>query len=40
MCEIAKPMLKNQYGLNLLKMIEEMEEEITFDTFTNTNRGK
>ena len=29
MCEIAKPMLKNQYGQYLLKVIDEMKEEIT-----------
>ena len=28
-----KPMLKNQYGQYLLKVIDEMKEEITSDTF-------
>jgi glucose-1-phosphate thymidylyltransferase len=28
MREIAKPMLKNQYGQYLLKVIDEMKEEI------------
>ena len=31
--EIAQPMLKNQYGQYLLKVIEEMKEEITSDSF-------
>ncbi len=31
--EVAKPMLKNQYGQYLLKVIDEMKEEITSDTF-------
>jgi glucose-1-phosphate thymidylyltransferase len=34
MREIAKPMLKNQYGQYLLKVIDEMKENITSDTFT------
>ena len=33
MREIAKPMLKNQYGQYLLKVIDEMKEEITSDSF-------
>ncbi len=33
MREIAQPMLKNQYGQYLLKVIDEMKEEITSDTF-------
>ena len=33
MRELAKPMLKNQYGQYLLKVIEEMKEEITSDSF-------
>ena len=28
-----KPMLKNQYGQYLLKVIEEMKEDITSETF-------
>ena len=35
MREIAQPMLKNQYGQYLLKVIEEMKGEITSDTFRN-----
>ena len=34
MRELAKPMLKNQYGQYLLKVIDEMKENITSDTFT------
>lgn len=33
MREIAKPMLKNQYGQYLLKVIDECREDITPDTF-------
>ena len=33
MRELAKPMLKNQYGQYLLKVIDEMEEEVTSITF-------
>jgi glucose-1-phosphate thymidylyltransferase len=33
MREIAKPMLKNQYGQYLLKVIDEMKEEINSSTF-------
>ena len=33
MREIAKPMLKNQYGQYLLRVIDELKEEITSDTF-------
>ena len=33
MRELAKPMLKNQYGQYLLKVIDEMKEEITSDSF-------
>ena len=40
MREIAQPMLKNQYGQYLLKVIDEMKEEITSETFTHPNRGK
>jgi glucose-1-phosphate thymidylyltransferase len=40
MREIALPMLKNQYGQYLLKVIDEMKEDITSDTFTHPNRGK
>ena len=34
MREIAKPMLKNQYGRYLLKVIDEMKEEVTSLSFT------
>ncbi len=34
MREIAQPMLKNQYGQYLLKVIDEMKEEINSNTFT------
>ena len=34
MRELAKPMLKNQYGQYLLKVIDEMKEEITSLSFT------
>ena len=33
MRELAKPMLKNQYGKYLIKVIDEMKESITSDTF-------
>ena len=33
MRELAKPMLKNQYGQYLLKVIDEMKEEVNSDTF-------
>ncbi len=33
MRELAKPMLKNQYGQYLLRVIDEMKEEINSDTF-------
>jgi len=33
MRELAKPMLKNQYGQYLLKVIEECRQEVTSDTF-------
>ena len=33
MRELAKPMLKNHYGQYLLKVIDEMKEEITSDSF-------
>jgi glucose-1-phosphate thymidylyltransferase len=36
--ELAKPMLKNQYGQYLLKVIDEMKEDITSDTFTHPGR--
>ena len=35
MRELAKPMLKNQYGQYLLKVIEEKKEEIDSDSFRN-----
>lgn len=35
MCELAKPMLKNQYGQYLLKVIEEKKMEVDSDTFRN-----
>jgi glucose-1-phosphate thymidylyltransferase len=34
MRELAKPMLKNQYGQYLLKVIEEMKEDVTSLSFT------
>ena len=33
MCEIAQPMLKNQYGQYLLKVIGESKEKVNSDTF-------
>jgi len=33
MREIAQPMLKNQYGQYLLKVIDEMKEEINSNVF-------
>ena len=33
MRELAQPMLKNQYGQDLLKVIDELKEEITSDSF-------
>lgn len=33
MRELAKPMLKNQYGQYLLRVIEEKKEEVNSDTF-------
>ena len=33
MRELAKPMLKNQYGQYLLKVIDELKEDITSDSF-------
>lgn len=32
MCELAKPMLKNQYEQYLLKVIDEMKEEVNSRT--------
>ena len=37
MRELAKPMLKNQYGQYLLKVIDECKSEITSDTLTHPN---
>jgi glucose-1-phosphate thymidylyltransferase len=34
MCEIAQPMLKNQYGQYLLKVIDEMKEEVNSRTIS------
>jgi glucose-1-phosphate thymidylyltransferase len=34
MRELAKPMLKNQYGQYLLKVIDEMKEDINSRTLT------
>ncbi len=31
--EIAQPMFKNQYGQYLLRVIDELKEEVNFDTF-------
>ena len=33
-CELAKPMLKNQYGQYLLKVIDEMKSEINSRTLS------
>ena len=33
MRELAQPMLKNQYGQYLLRVIEEKKEEVNSDTF-------
>ena len=33
MRELAKPMLKNQYGQYLLKFIDEMKDSITSDVY-------
>ena len=38
MRELAQPMLKNQYGQYLLKVIDELKEDITSDTLTHPNR--
>jgi len=40
MREIAQPMLKNQYGQYLLKVIAEMKEEINSNTFTHPGMSK
>ena len=37
MLELAKPMLKNQYGQYLLRVIEEKERELDSDTFRDNN---
>lgn len=37
MCEVAKPMLKNQYGQYLLRVIEEKKCEIDSDSFREYN---
>lgn len=37
MCELAELMMKNQYGQYLLKVIDEMKEEITSDSFRKTD---
>ena len=39
MRDIAKPMLKNQYGQYLLKVIDEYKSEITSDTLTHLQRN-
>ena len=39
MRELAKPMLKNQYGQYLLHVIDEYKSEITSDTLTHLNRN-
>lgn len=36
MRQLAQPMLKNQYGQYLLKVIDEMKEEITSLSFNDT----
>ena len=40
MRELAKPMLKNQYGQYLLKVIDEYKSEITSDTLTHPHRNE
>ena len=35
--EIAQPMLKNQYGQYLLRVIDELKEDVTSDTFRKKN---
>ena len=35
MRELAKPMIKNEYGQYLLKVIEEKKQELDSDTFRN-----
>ena len=40
MRELAKPMLKNQYGQYLLKVIDEMKEETNSDFFRDRVLGK
>ena len=39
MRELAQPMLKNQYGQYLLKVIDEYKSEITSDTLTHLQRN-
>lgn len=39
MREMAQPMLKNQYGQYLLKVIDEMREETNSDFFRNKGLG-
>ncbi len=40
MRELAQPMLKNQYGQYLLKVIDEKKEDINSDTLTHPERNK
>ena len=40
MRELAQPMLKNQYGQYLLKVIDEYKSEITSDTLTHLQRNQ
>ena len=40
MRQLAQPMLKNQYGQYLLKVIEECKSEITADTFAHLERKR
>ena len=40
MRSLAQPMLKNQYGQYLLRVIEECKSEITSDTFTPKDEGQ
>ena len=40
MREIVQPMLKNQYGQYLLKVIDEMKEEINSNTFTHPDMSR
>ena len=38
MSELAKPMIKNQYGQYLLQVIEKKKNELDSDTFRDNNQ--